>query len=91
MKTRLDEGGTERCELSTPSPRARYGIKLAREREETTELLILLYSRKKHAGLSSLTLGKARVPTSCCAGTVQMSATCNVGYRLGVQPNMYRS
>ena len=54
MKTRLDEGGTERCELDALSPRD--GIKLARRKRRD------LYV--EHATFGSLTFGKARVPTS---------------------------
>ena len=67
MKTRLHEGGTERCELSTPSPRARYGIKVAEGGNGGTFLGVFVFN--------SLTFGKARV----LRRNSTKSGTCNVG------------
>ena len=64
MKTRLDEGGTERCELSTPSPRARYGIKVAEGGNDGTfrATLIRLLSEKRE--FCAITIQKAEHATS---------------------------
>ena len=52
MKTRLHEGGTERCELSTPSPRARYGIKVAEGGNDGTFDLTLLPKKARRLKLA---------------------------------------
>ena len=62
MKTRLDEGGTERCELSTPSPRARYGIKVAEGGNHGTFTLIRLLSEKRE--FCAVTVQRAEHATS---------------------------